>query len=128
MPLRIWQKLSKLLDFPRLVLIELEGIRRTQARLEEAQARLEEAQARLKEAQTRLEAAQARLEEKIEKWTLSAVGRLDNFFRISLQNEEASGGLVANMKRQIDHLEASLQELRENNLSKQTNNTNLDKG
>ena len=121
MPLRIWQKLSKLLDFPRLVLIELEGIRRTQARLEEAQARL-------KEAQTRLEAAQARLEEKIEKWTLSAVGRLDNFFRISLQNEEASGGLVANMKRQIDHLEASLQELRENNLSKQTNNTNLDKG
>jgi exonuclease VII small subunit len=107
MPLRIWHKLSKLLDFRRLVLIELEGIRRAQARLEEAQARLEEG---------------------IEKWTLSASGRLDNFFRISLQNEDASGALIANMKRQIDDLEASLQELKKNDLSKQTSNTNLDKG
>jgi len=92
MPLRIWHKLSKLLDFPRLVLIELEGIRR----------------------------AQARLEEGIEKWRSSASGRLDNFFRISLQNEDASGGLIANIKRQIDDLEASLQELKENE-SKQAN-------
>ena len=120
MPLRIWHKLSKLLDFPRLVLIELEGIRRAQARLEEAEARLEEAQARLEEAQARLEEAQARLEEGIEKWTLSASGRLDNFFRISLQNENASGALIANMKRQIDDLEASLQELKKNE-TKQAN-------
>jgi hypothetical protein len=99
MPQRIWHRLSKLLNFPRLVLIELEGIRQAQARLEEAQARLEEG---------------------IEKWRSSASGRLDNFFRISLQNEDASGGLIANIKRQMDDLEANLQELKENE-SKEAN-------
>ena len=49
MSLRLWQKLSRLIEFPRRVLIELEEIRRAQTRLENNL--LEE----IRRAQTRLE-------------------------------------------------------------------------
>ena len=85
MNLRIRHKLSMLINFPRQVLIELAAIRE----------------------------AQARLEEGIEKWRMSASGRLDNFLKLSLQNEDMSDRLIVNIKRQIDDLEATLQDLKQ---------------
>jgi outer membrane protein TolC len=124
MPLRISHKLSRIIQFPRLVLIELGAIRQAQTRLEEAQTRLEEAQTQMQEAQTRLEEAQTRLEQGIEKWTLSASGRLENFFRMSLQTKDVSGDLIVSIKRQIDDLEATLQELKQRSIeSEQINDT-----
>jgi hypothetical protein len=84
MPLRISHKLSRLIYFPRFVLMELAALRQAQTRLEEAQAR--------------------------------ASGQLDNFFRMSLQNQDARGDLIVSIKRQIDDLEAVLQELKQKSL------------
>ena len=101
MPLRISHKLSRLIQFPRLVLMELGAIR---------------------EAQTRLEEAQTRLEQGIENWRLSASGRLENFFRMSLQTKDVSGDLIVSIKRQIDDLEATLQELKQQSLESEKMN------
>src|SRR5262245_37220922 len=78
MPLRIWHKVLRLVNFPRDVLMELAAIRQAQVRLE---------------------------------------GRLDNFVRMLLQNQDASGDLIISIKRKIeDHagqVEAALQEFKE---------------
>jgi hypothetical protein len=100
MHLRIRHKLSMLVNFPRQVLIELAAIR----------------------------AAQTRLEEGFEKWRLSASGRLDNFLKISFQNEDTSERLIVNIKQQIDDLEATLRDLKQKTLeSEQTNGTVRDR-
>jgi len=78
-----------LVNFPRHVLIELAAIRQGQARLEET----------------------------IEKWRLSTSGRLENFVRLSLQNQDASTDLIVAIKQKLeDHatsVDAMLQEFRE---------------
>jgi hypothetical protein len=78
-----------LVNFPRQVLMELAAIRE----------------------------AQARLEETLEKWRLSTSGRLENFVRLSLQNQDASADLIVAIKRKLeDHaisVDATLQEFRE---------------
>ena len=78
-----------LVNFPRQVLIELAAIRE----------------------------AQARLEETLEKWRLSTSGRLENFVKLSLQNQDTSADSIAAIKRKLeDHttsVEAVLQEFRE---------------
>src|SRR6266478_71644 len=94
MPLRISHKLSRLIQFPRLVLMELGAIRE----------------------------AQTRLEQGIENWRLSASGRLENFFRMSLQTKDVSGDLIVSIKRQIDDLEATLQELKQQSLESEKMN------
>ena len=88
MNLRIRHKLSMLVNFPRQVLLELAAIRE----------------------------AQRRLEETLEKWRLSTSGRLENFVRLSLQNQDASADLIVAVKRKLeDHatsVDGMLQEFR----------------
>jgi predicted transcriptional regulator len=131
--MRLWQKLSRLIEFPRRVLIELEEIRRAQTRLDNdldalkthVKNSLEETrQGTLTAIATHLESlkqeaakAEANYDETIKKWTALATSRFENFFRLSIQNQDSSNELIAAIRRKIDDhtgaTEAAIKDLKE---------------
>lgn len=131
MPSRLWHKLSRLIDFPRRVLIELEEIRRAQTRLNDdleglknhLKNALDETRRDLKEETAK---AQANLDETVKNWTALATSRFENFFRLSIQNQDSSNELVAGIKRRMDDYagatEAAIKELQDTVRSYHTNN------
>jgi predicted phage gp36 major capsid-like protein len=165
MSLRIWHKLSRLIDFPRRVLMELEEIRRAQTRLndelkalknaleetfknalndkleglknaldetfrnaldETFKNALDETRRRtitdLKEETAK---AQTNLDEIVKNWTALATSRFENFFRLSVQNQDSSNELVAGIKRRMDDYagatESAIKDLQDTVRSNQPN-------